>query len=146
MNNVNLIGRTTKDADLRYTPEGKAVATCTLAVNRNFENAKGEREADFIQVVIWGKRSEAFANYVKKGHQVGVTGELRTRNYENQETKQKVYVTEVLVSDFTFLEKKPVQAWKSKESTGIDFEEKLKEQRDKNIGNPIDISDDDLPF
>lgn len=105
MNNVNLIGRTTKDGELRYTPEGKAVMTTTIAVNRNFENAKGEREADFIQVVIWGKRGEAFANYVKKGHQVGVTGELRTRNYEGQDGK-KVYVTEVLVSDFTFLEKK----------------------------------------
>lgn len=110
MNNVNLIGRTTKDADLRYTPEGKAVATSTLAVNRNFENSQGQREADFIQVVIWGKRAEAFANYVKKGHQVGVTGELRTRNYDEmkdgQPTGKKVYVTEVLVSDFTFLEKK----------------------------------------
>ncbi|USL89533.1 single-strand binding protein [Bacillus phage vB_BceP_LY3] len=109
MNNVNLIGRTTKDGELRYTPEGKAVMTTTIAVNRNFENAKGEREADFIQVVIWGKRGEAFANYVKKGHQVGVSGELRTRNYEGQDGK-KVYVTEVLVNDFTFLEKKPVQA------------------------------------
>ncbi|AGI10608.1 single-strand binding protein [Bacillus phage MG-B1] len=110
MNNVNLIGRTTKESDLRFTPEGKAVATVTLAVNRNFENAKGEREADFIQVVIWGKRAEAFANHVKKGHQVGVTGELRTRNYDEmkdgQPTGKKVYVTEVLVSDFTFLEKK----------------------------------------
>ena len=111
MNNVNLIGRTTKDAEIRYTngENSKAVATTTIAVNRNFENSQGQREADFIQVVLWGKRAEAFANYVKKGHQVGVTGELRTRNYEN-ESKQKVYVTEVLVSDFTFLEKKPVQA------------------------------------
>ncbi|QWT50659.1 hypothetical protein DLn1_00016 [Bacillus phage DLn1] len=108
MNNVNLIGRTTKDGELRYTPEGKAVMTTTIAVNRNFENAKGEREADFIQVVIWGKRGEAFANYVKKGHQVGVTGELRTRNYEGQDGK-KVYVTEVLVNDFTFLQPKPQQ-------------------------------------
>jgi len=105
MNNVNLIGRTTKDADLRYTPEGKAVATTTLAVQQNFVNQNtGKREADFIQVVIWGKRAEAFANHVRKGHQVGVTGELRTRNYENN--GQKFYVTEVLVSDFTFLEKK----------------------------------------
>jgi len=106
MNNVSLIGRTTKDAEIRYTQgeNSKAVATTTIAVNRNFENSQGQREADFIQVVIWGKRAEAFANYVKKGHQVGVTGELRTRNYENN--GHKVYVTEVLVSDFTFLEKK----------------------------------------
>jgi len=142
MNNVNLIGRTTKDAELRFTPNGKAVATVTIAVNRNYVAEGQEREADFIQVVIWGKRAEAFANYVRKGHQVGVTGELRTRNYEN-ESKQKVYVTEVLVSEFTFLEKKPVQAWKGKEETK---EKPFGNDPFSNIGKPLDISDDDLPF
>jgi single stranded DNA-binding protein (ssb) len=110
MNNVNLIGRLTKDVDLRYTPDGKAVATTTLAVQRPFTNDKGEREADFIQVVIWNKRGEAFANYVKKGHQVGITGAIRTRNYDElkdgQPTGRKVYVTEVLAEEFTFCEKK----------------------------------------
>jgi single-strand DNA-binding protein len=105
MNTVNIIGRLTKDAELKATPGGKFVATTTLAVNRNFENANGEREADFIQVVIWNKRAETFANHVRKGHQVGITGELRTRNYDGEHGK--VYVTEVLVSDFTFVEKKP---------------------------------------
>lgn len=105
MNKTILIGRTTKEAELRYTPEGKAVATVDLAVNRDFTNGQGQREADFIRLVIWGKRAEAFANYVKKGHQVGVEGRLQTRNYEGQDGK-KVYVTEVIVSDFTFLEKK----------------------------------------
>jgi len=105
MNLVALVGRPTKDVELRFTPQGKPVASTTLAVQQNFVNQNtGKREADFIQVVIWGKRAEAFANHVRKGHQVGVTGELRTRNYENN--GQKFYVTEVLVSDFTFLEKK----------------------------------------
>lgn len=105
MNKTILIGRTTKESELRYTPEGKAVATVDLAVNRGFTNGQGQREADFIRLVIWDKRAEAFANYVKKGHQVGVEGRLQTRNYEGQDGK-KVYVTEVIVSDFTFLEKK----------------------------------------
>lgn len=105
MNKSILIGRTTKEAELRYTPEGKAVATVDLAVNRDFQNQQGQREADFIRLVIWGKRAEAFANYVKKGHQVGVEGRIQTRNYEGQDGK-KVYVTEVIVADFTFLEKK----------------------------------------
>lgn len=110
MNKTILIGRTTKEAELRFTPEGKAVVTVDLAVNRDFENAKGEREADFIRLVIWGKRGEAFANYVKKGHQVAVEGRIQTRSYDEQKdgvsTGRKVYVTEVVVSDFTFLEKK----------------------------------------
>lgn len=106
MNKTILIGRTTKEAELRYTPEGKAVATVDLAVNRDFENSKGEREADFIRLVIWGKRAETFANYVKKGHQVAVEGRIATRNYDKQDGTGKVYVTEVIVSDFTFLEKK----------------------------------------
>ena len=106
MNNVTLVGRTTKDVELRYTSNGKAVATVTLAVNRSYKNDKGEREADFPQVVIWGKQAEAFADYVKKGHMVGVQGDLRTRSYENQETKKQVYVTEVLADHFTFLEGK----------------------------------------
>lgn len=105
MNKTILIGRTTKEAELRYTQNGKAVATVDLAVNRDYVAEGQEREADFIRLVIWGKRAETFANFVKKGHQVGVEGALRTRNYDGQDGK-KVYVTEVLVDNFTFLEKK----------------------------------------
>ncbi|ANT41173.1 ssDNA binding protein [Bacillus phage SerPounce] len=105
MNKTILIGRTTKEAELRYTPNGKAVASVDLAVNRDYVAEGQEREADFIRLVIWGKRAETFANFVKKGHQVGVEGALRTRNYDGQDGK-KVYVTEVLVDNFTFLEKK----------------------------------------
>ncbi|QOR56274.1 single strand DNA binding protein [Bacillus phage DLc1] len=104
MNRTVLVGRLTKDADLRYTPNGKAVATVTLAVQRNFKNQAGEYEADFPQVVIWGKQAETVANFVKKGHMVGFEGQLRTRSYGEGDAKR--YVTEVLADNFTFLEKK----------------------------------------
>ena len=84
INNVVLVGRMTRDADLRYTPSNQAVATFTLAVNRNFKNQAGEREADFINCVIWRQQAENLANWAKKGTLVGVTGRIQTRNYENK--------------------------------------------------------------
>ena len=105
MNNVNLIGRLTKDCDLKYTANGKAVGNFRIAVNRDFTNQNNEREADFIDCVIWGKPSETFANYTRQGSLVSVTGRLQTRNYENQQG-QKVYVTEVVVEHFDLLESK----------------------------------------
>lgn len=103
INNVVLVGRLTKDPDLRYTGNGQAVATFTLAVNRNFTNQNGEREADFVNCVIWRKAAENFANYAKKGSQIGVTGRIQTRNYENQQG-QRVFVTEVVADNFQLLE------------------------------------------
>lgn len=103
MNRVILVGRLTKDPDLRYTPNGVAVATFTLAVNRAFANQQGEREADFINCVIWRKQAENVANYLKKGSLAGVDGRLQTRNYDGQDGK-RVYVTEVLAESVQFLE------------------------------------------
>lgn len=105
MNQVNLIGRLTKDPDLRYTPNGVAVCTFTLAVNRPWTNEQGERDADFIQHVVFNKTAENVANFVKKGHMVGVEGRLQVRTYENDEGKT-VWVTEVVVNQIHFLEKK----------------------------------------
>ncbi|AZU99777.1 ssDNA-binding protein [Bacillus phage DK2] len=105
MNKVILVGRTVKEGDLRYTANGKAVYSNTLAVNRDYVQEGKEREADFPQIVIWGKQAENFANYVKKGDRVGVEGQLRTRSFDGQDGK-KVYVTEVLVEKFTFLQDK----------------------------------------
>ncbi|NCU39249.1 single-stranded DNA-binding protein [Candidatus Saccharibacteria bacterium] len=105
MNSVQLIGRLTKDLDLKYTQTGKAVATGTLAVNRRFKNAQGESEADFINIQIWDKSAENLANFTRKGSQIGVNGRIQTRNYENKEG-QRVYVTEIVVENFTLLEKK----------------------------------------
>lgn len=124
INNVVLVGRMTRDAELRYTPQNQAVATFTLAVNRNFKNQSGEREADFINVVIWRQAAENLANWCKKGSLVGITGNIQTRNYENQQG-QRVYVTEVLANNFQLLESRNQQ---------------------NNNSNPMDISDDDLPF
>lgn len=105
MNNVSLTGRLTKDCDLRYTSGGTAVATFTLAVNRNFTNKNGEKEADFIQCVIWRKPSENLANMTRKGSKIGVTGRIQTRHYDNQQG-QRVYVTEILVEEFDLFESK----------------------------------------
>ena len=99
INNVVLVGRLTKDPDLRYTASGSAVATFTLAVNRNFTNQNGDREADFINCVIWRKPAETMANYARKGTLLGVVGRIQTRNYDNQQG-QRVYVTEVVCENF----------------------------------------------
>ncbi|QPA42348.1 single-stranded DNA-binding protein (plasmid) [Bacillus paranthracis] len=104
MNNVALVGRLTKDPDLRYTPNGVAVATFTLAVPHKYVDDAGNRGSNFINCVIWRKQAENMANYIKKGHRVGVSGEIQSRNYENQ-NNERVYVTEVLAENVTFLDK-----------------------------------------
>ena len=103
INNVVLVGRMTRDAELRYTPSNVAVATFSLAVNRNFKGANGERETDFINCVIWRQQAENLANWAKKGALIGITGRIQTRSYENQQG-QRVYVTEVNVSNFDNLQ------------------------------------------
>lgn len=103
MNRVVLVGRLTKDPELRYTPNGVPVATFTLAVNRPFSNQSGEREADFINVVVWRKPAENVANFLKKGSLAGVDGRIQTRNYEGSDGK-RVYVTEVQAESVQFLE------------------------------------------
>lgn len=107
INNVVLVGRLTKDPDLRYTSSGSAVASFTLAVNRNFTNQNGNREADFINCVIWRKPAETMANYARKGALLGVVGRIQTRSYENQQG-QRVYVTEVVCENFQLLESRSV--------------------------------------
>ncbi|EAF1850220.1 single-stranded DNA-binding protein [Listeria monocytogenes] len=103
MNRVVLVGRLTKDPELRYTPAGVAVATFTLAVNRTFTNQQGEREADFINCVVWRKPAENVANFLKKGSMAGVDGRVQTRNYEGNDGK-RVYVTEIVAESVQFLE------------------------------------------
>ena len=103
INNVTLVGRVTRDPELRYTPQNQAVATFSLAVNRQFKNANGEREADFINCVIWRQQAENLVNWAKKGAVIGITGRIQTRNYENQQG-QRVYVTEVVADSFQLLE------------------------------------------
>lgn len=116
INNVVLVGRLTKDPDLRYTANGAAVATFTLAVNRTFTNASGEREADFVNCVIWRKPAETLANFTRKGSLIGVVGRIQTRNYDNQQG-QRVYVTEVVCDNFQMLESRNVNEQRKQEPT-----------------------------
>lgn len=155
INNLTLVGRLTKDPDLKYTGNGTAVATFTLAVNRNFTNQSGEREADFINCVIWRKPAETLANYAKKGVLIGVTGRIQTRSYDNQQG-QKVYVTEVIADNFQLLESKKADSRQNTQGGGVSNSQTnnyTRNQQNTNsatadpFGNSsIDISDDDLPF
>jgi single-strand DNA-binding protein len=117
INRVVLVGRLTRDPELRYTANGAAVASFTVAVNRQFTNSQGEREADFINCVIWRKAAENFSNFTNKGSLVGIDGRLQTRNYENQQG-QRVYVTEVVVENFSLLESR---AESEKRNSGNNF-------------------------
>lgn len=105
MNRVILVGRLTRDPELRSTPNGVPVANFTLAVNRTFTNQQGEREADFINCVVWRKSAENVANFLKKGSLAGVDGRIFTHNYEGEDGK-RVYVTEVYADSVQFLEPK----------------------------------------
>ena len=104
LNRVTRVGRLTRDPELRRTSNGKAVASFTLAVNRNFKTGDGQ-EADFINIVAWGKVAENTANYCSKGSLVSIDGRLQTRTYENNQG-QKVFVTEVVADSVQFIETK----------------------------------------
>jgi len=141
LNRVILIGRLTKDPELRYTPNGVAVTTFTLAVERNYTNQQGQREADFINIVTWRNLAETVANYLKKGRLIAVEGRIQIRNYENNEGK-RVYVTEVVADNVRFLESKNSQSQREQRNSDND----QKQDPFVDDGSPIDISDDDLPF
>lgn len=139
MNNVSLLGRLTKDVELRYSQSGTAVANFTLAVNRQFKNQNGEREADFIRTLAFGKTAEIIAQYVKKGQQLAVEGRIQTGSYENNEGKT-VFTTDVVVNQFTFISdgnRSENNSQQNNQPSNQTFEKQ---------GNPIDIPDDDLPF
>ncbi|NKI20318.1 single-stranded DNA-binding protein [Paenibacillus dendritiformis] len=163
LNRVILIGRLTRDPELRYTPSGVAVTQFTLAVDRPFSNQNGEREADFIPVVTWRQLAETCANYLRKGRLTAVEGRIQVRSYDNNEGK-RVYVTEVIADNVRFLESnrdsggsrddlgggygggqpnnnsRPYGGGGSSQSRGPAADPFSDD------GRPIDISDDDLPF
>lgn len=103
INNVTIIGRTTKDIELRATSSGTNNASFTLAVERNFKNASGEKETDFINCVAWRKTAEIVAQYAPKGSMIGVRGRIQTRNYENNQGV-RVYVTEVVADEVQLID------------------------------------------
>ncbi|PAF15931.1 single-stranded DNA-binding protein [Terribacillus saccharophilus] len=151
LNRVVLVGRLTKDPDLRYTPNGVAVANFTLAVNRPFSNQAGEKEADFINCVVWRRPAENLANFMGKGSLVGVDGRVQTRSFDNQEGN-RVYVTEIVADSVQFLETKGGQSGNqgngrsSNNSSSQSSNSGYDQDPFKDKGDPIDIADDDLPF
>nr|WP_263314436.1 single-stranded DNA-binding protein [Mammaliicoccus sp. Marseille-Q6498] len=174
INRVVLVGRLTKDPEYRVTPSGVQVATFTLAINRTFTNQQGEREADFINCVVFRRPAENVNNYLSKGSLAGVEGRLQSRSYENQEGR-RVYVTEVVCDSVQFLEPKGAnqrQSGNDNQSYNQNNNEFQNYGQDRgssqqgqkapsnqqsnnnqqssnpfaNANGPIDISDDDLPF
>ncbi|MCA0756362.1 single-stranded DNA-binding protein [Paenibacillus sp. N4] len=173
LNRVILIGRLTRDPELRYTPAGVAVTQFTIAVDRPFTSGQGEREADFIPVVTWRQLAETCANYLRKGRLTAVEGRIQVRNYENNEGK-RVYVTEVIADNVRFLESNR-EGGAAREEGGSSYSgsgggtssgggnsgggasyggggrsnnNSRNDSRDpfQDDGRPIDISEDDLPF
>ncbi|HCU8275451.1 TPA: single-stranded DNA-binding protein [Staphylococcus aureus] len=155
LNRTILVGRLTRDPELRTTQSGLNVASFTLAVNRTFTNAQGEREADFINVIVFKKQAENVNKYLSKGSLAGVDGRLQTRNYENKEG-QRVYVTEVVADSIQFLEPKNInnnqqdlyqqQAQQTRGQSQNPYNKPVKDNPFANANGSIDISDDDLPF
>ncbi|MFS1510958.1 single-stranded DNA-binding protein [Chengkuizengella sp. SCS-71B] len=149
MNRSILIGRLTKDPELRYTPSGVAVTQFTLAVDRPFTNGQGQREADFINIVTWRKLAETCANYLRKGRLTAVEGRIQVRNYENNEGR-RVYVTEIVADNVRFLESANSQRDdQHNQDPGMPVEPTRKPMNQDPFSDdskPIDISDDDLPF
>ncbi len=159
MNKVFLIGRLTRDPELRYTGNNTPVASFSLAVNRNFSNQQGEREADFINIVVWRKQAENVKNYLTQGSQVAIEGRIQTRNYDDN-NGQRRYITEVIADNVEFLGSKnssnnsnngnasnnagpsPYDFGGSQEPKGTDVDS----NPFADFGASIEISDDELPF
>ena len=127
MNKIILIGRLTKDPDLRYTPNGAAVCTFTLAVNRPYSKA-GEQAADFINIVVWNKSGENAAKYLSKGRQAAIEGRLQIRTYDGDDGKKR-WVTEVVADRVEFIGSAGAQ-----------------KQEDETFGEEVDFDEGDVPF
>lgn len=153
MNKVFLIGRLTRDPELRYTSSNLPVATFSLAVNRNFTSQSGEREADFINIVVWRKQAENVKNYLTQGSQVAIDGRIQTRTYDGEDGKKR-YITEVVADNVQFLDTKSAREnmnISTPDVTPSDFSDNMPTTNVKNdpfsdFGSSIEINDDELPF
>lgn len=162
INSTTLVGRLTKDPELRTTPSGVEVGNFTLAVNRTFTNQNGEREADFINCIVFRKQAVNVNQYLSKGKLAGIVGRLQTRSYENKEG-QKVYVTEVVCDNVQFLEPKDSQNDSNSYQNGTNYQKgnnysqnnqnvqkgqnKTKyDQQNNPFTNGSQLNDDELPF
>lgn len=152
MNKTFLVGRLTKDPELKYLSNNTAVATFTVAINRTFANQSGERVADFIPVVVWRKQAENVKKYLNKGSLVGVDGRIQTRNYENQEGK-RVYITEVVADNVQFLSPKDQKGNSVSPDDFGGFEEQMpptstniSDEPFADFGETVELSEDDIAF
>ncbi|SEJ56087.1 single-strand DNA-binding protein [Bhargavaea ginsengi] len=169
INRVVLVGRLTKDPELKYTQSGLAVTRFTLAVNRPFTNQRGERDADFINVVTWRKQAENVANFLRKGSLAGVDGRIETSSFDGQDGK-RVFMTEVVADSVQFLEPRGAGGDRSQQGSPSYGNQPQQSQPSFNNNNyqgqspnqnnytrtdddpfspgggPIEVSDDDLPF
>ena len=156
MNRVELIGRITRDPELRYTSSNIATTRFTLAVNRPFQGQNGEQGTDFINIVVWRKQAENVKKFVSKGSLVAVEGRIQTGSYEKD--GQRIYTTDVVADSVQFLESK-AQSQNRQSSddnmTPADFvnepmnnsnETDMSDEVFANFGDSIEISDDELPF
>ena len=151
MNKVVLIGRLTRDPELRYTSSNIPSATFSLAVNRPFQNQNGVREADFINIVVWRKQAETAKKYLTKGSLISIEGRIQTRNYDGADGK-KVYVTEVVADNFEFLETKGQKSNAPMPDVSNDIEytdapsTNVSDEPYIDFGDTIELSDDDIAF
>ena len=156
MNKVILIGRLTRDPELRYTSSNIPTCTFSIAVNRTFTNQNGEREADFINIVVWRKQAENCKNYLNKGSQVAVEGRIQTRNYEDQ-NGQKRYVTEVVADSVQFLDTRAQREQRANNNDVNPYNlseaeapqtpaNDIPDDPFKDFGEEIKIEENDLPF
>ena len=153
MNNVVLVGRLTRDPELRTTPNGIATCQISLAVN-GIPNANGERTTDFINIVVWRRQAENVAKYCSKGSQVGVVGRIHTRSYDANDGSKR-YVTEVVADNITFLGSSN-RGGSQYSDTMPDYDTvsqqpsmpttDITDDPFKDFGSEVVLSDDDLPF
>jgi len=149
INRVVLTGRLTRNPELKTTQNGLSVASFTLAVNRQFTDSQGKREADFINCVIWRKAAENLCKFTHKGSLIGIDGRLQTRSYDNN-NGQKVFITEVVVDNFALLESKNQANSKGGNNNGYSNNSNANTAAEPDPfadgGDTLDIRDDDLPF
>jgi len=152
INRVVLVGRLTKDPELKYTSSNIPVSKFTLAVNRTFTGPTGEREADFIQCVVWRKQAENLCKFVGKGSLIGVEGRIQTGSYDDKDGIRK-YTTEVIGDSVQFLEPKSQQQEASsfndysRQDYNQDNDYQNNNNNTKKESTPtIDVAEDDLPF
>ena len=154
MNKAFLIGRLTRDPELRYSSSNAAIANFSIAIDRQYTNGQGQRETDFINIVVWRKQAENVKNYLKQGSQVAIDGRIQTRSYDGEDGKKR-YITEVVADNVQFLDTKNARAEQSTEPSvnPYDFgsespasQTNVDNDPFKDFGEEIKIEDDDLPF